>query len=64
MLTLSQLPRSGALLVALALVLGACGQKGPLYHPAHAPAEAPAEAPTKPAPDDDEAKKKDDGAAR
>ena len=47
-------PRARALLCATALVLalGACGQKGALYHP-----EA-AEAPAQPA--DDAAKKKDE----
>lgn len=41
-------PRPAALLCAAALVLalGACGQKGALYHPADAPATAPATAAT------------------
>jgi predicted small lipoprotein YifL len=63
-------PRSAALLcaAALVLVLGACGQKGALYHPADAPAPAtvatpaPADAAAEDARKKDE--KKPDGAPR
>lgn len=61
-------PRSAALLcaAALVLVLGACGQKGALYHPAHAPATAAPPAPADGAAEDARKKdeKKPDGAPR